>query len=266
MQNRGWIWQQNKNSLLSSDAGPPPGTPKVFLNGDNIDGLNNSTLTAGNPIASWTNLGSLGGTLTQASGTLQPLFNTNQINGFSAVTFDGTNDTMVSSLAASNFTFMHSGTGATVYSVAKTSVSGIRTILATGTGSGTTVSMGHRINTNFAASYFMSDGVALQINSNGAASSVSTNLFDIQTSTLASANTPNLSIFVNGTSRATATAGGFSSSPPAATLCVGANSANSFNFAGPIALILVYDVAHDSTQRAAVEAWIASKYAVTFPS
>lgn len=238
----------------------------VYLDGDDTDGSANSTRTNGVAFNDWLNKGSLGGTFSQVAPASRPLFVTGLLNGHAGATFDAT-DHLISSLAAASFTFMHDGNGSTIYSVVRTATSGVRTIAATSTGSPANRGIGHRINTGFAASFFMSDGISsLQIAVNGAASSVSTNLFDIMSSTLASASTPDLNIVTNGTSVATANATGFSALAPASTLVVGATPAPAFPLTGDLVCLLVYNVAHDATQRAEVEAFLAAKYGVVFPA
>jgi len=264
--NRGWSpfgWQ---SSAKRAGALPLPGSPAVYLDGDDTDGSANSTRTNGVAFNDWLNKGSLGGTFSNATAGQRPLFATGLLNGHAGATFDATDDNLASSLAASSFTFMHDGTGSTIYSVVRTATSGVRTIASTSTGSAASRGVGHRINTGFAASFFMSDGTALRIAVNGAASSVSTNLFDIMSSTLDSATTPDLDVEVNGASVATANAAAFSGLAPSATLVVGATPAAAFPLAGSLVCLLVYDVAHDAAQRAEVEAFLASKYGVTFPA
>lgn len=257
----GWVTMRRQGG-----GGIPTANLQVFLDGDDTDGSGNSTRTNGVAFNDWLNKGALGGTFSNATGTQQPLFASSLLAGHAGATFDGTDDRLVSSLAASSFTFMHDGTGATIYSVVRTAVSGVRTICATGTGGTTTVSMGHRINTGFAASYFMSDGVALRLSANGAAASVSNNLFDVQSSRLRSSLSPHLSIDVNGVSVATADSAAFSASAPAATLHVGTNSAGVFPLAGNLLLLLVYNVAHDDATMDAIKAALDARFGVVFPA
>ena len=238
----------------------------VFLDGDDTDGSSNSTRTNGVAFDNWLNKGTLGGTFSNATGTQQPLFASSLLAGHAGATFDATDDRLVSSLAASLFTFMHDGSGCTIYSVVRTAASGVRTICATGTGGPTTVSMGHRINTGFTASYFMSDGVALRLSANGAAASVSNNLFDVQASRLRSSVSPHLSIDVNGMSVATADSAAFSASAPAATLHIGTNSAGVFPLAGNLLLLLVDNVAHSDATMAAIKAALDARFGVVFPA
>jgi hypothetical protein len=58
-------------------------------------------LSNGAAVATWTDLAPAPHDLSQATGANQPTYNTNQINGLPAVTFDGTNDSLASAAWAS---------------------------------------------------------------------------------------------------------------------------------------------------------------------
>lgn len=257
-------WQTSRRAGGASLS--PPGAPVVFLDGDDTDGSNNSTRTNGVAFNDWLNKGSLGGTFSNATGTQRPLFASSLLNGRAGATFDGVDDRLVSSLAAASFTFLHNGTGATIYSVARTSTSAVHTIAATSTGAAASVGVLHRYNTGFAASYAMADGTALRIAINGAAASVNNGLFDVMASTLASVDTPDASVYVQGTSVITGNAAAFTASNPSSTLVVGANPSGGFPLGGDLVCLLVYTGAHDASQRAAVLAFLQSKYGVAFPA
>lgn len=255
----------------SSRRGRSGGVPfaanlAVFLDGDDTDGSGNSTRTNGAAFDNWLNKGTLGGTFSNATGTQQPLFATGLLNGKSGATFDGVDDRLVSSLAASVFTFLHDGNGCAVYSVVRTSTSAVHTIAATSTGAAASIGMLHRYNTGFAASYALTDGTAVRIAINGAAASVNTGLFDIMTSTLATADTPDASVYVQAASVTSGDSAGFSASAPASTLVVGSTPSGTFPLAGNLVCLLVYSISHDATQRAAVRSFLATKYGVTFPA
>lgn len=95
---------------LSSGAAPPPGAPIVWVDGSNLDGSNNATLTNGQEFSATTivNRGSLGGTFSGGAG-LAPTFKTNCIGSQGCLSFDGTNDVAASSLAAASFQPIHVG-------------------------------------------------------------------------------------------------------------------------------------------------------------
>lgn len=238
----------------------------VFLDGDNTDGSNNSTRTNGVAFNDWLNLGTLGGTFSNATGTQQPLFASSLLNGRAGATFDGVDDRLVSSLPMSSWAFLHNGDGATIYSVVRTATSAVHTIAATSTGAAASIGVLHRYNTGFAASYAMADGTALRIAINGAAASVNTGLFDVMASTLASADTPDASVYVQGVSVTSGNAAAFTASNPSSTLIVGANPSGAFPLGGDLVCLLVYNVPHAAAQRAAVMAFLAAKYGVVFPA
>jgi len=263
----GWLPQighRTSRRQVASSGAPDASNLRVWLDGDDIDGSNNSTLTNGNTFASWTNKGTLGGTMAQAVGANQPTFRTGVGPGGArpAADFDGVDDFMDSSLAASTFTFLHDGTGATIYTVAKTSLAGARTLLATGTGAAANRGIGHRYDTTFAANLYMSDGAVLRIYALSAINALTNGSFDMMASTLASADTPDASVYVNGTSVATGDAAAFSSAAPASTLRLGLNSAGIRPFLGPIYQAMVYAGSHDTATRAAVLAFLVAKAGV----
>lgn len=115
-----------------ASCGSPPGTPSVWVDGTDLDGSGNTTLSDsdvfdGTPAI--TNKGSLGGTFSNGA-TTSPAYAAGCIGRASSkgcLRFDGTDDLAVSSLAASNFRFLHE-TDSTCLSVWKT-----RSNAATGT-------------------------------------------------------------------------------------------------------------------------------------
>jgi hypothetical protein len=72
-------------------ANQPPGSPALWYDAQNVDGLNNSSMVDGQQVGTWVNLGSLGasGTLTQATASSRPIFRlvgaAGKINNKSAV-------------------------------------------------------------------------------------------------------------------------------------------------------------------------------------
>lgn len=260
-------WSCFANSRISTPVRPqgvPADRLQVFLDGDDTDGLANATRTNGVAFDNWTNKGLLGGVFANATATQRPLFSASLVNGRSGATFDGTDDRLVSSLPASSFRFMHDGTGSSVYAVLRTSSTAIQTVVATSSGSGAQAGIGQRINTGLAASFFMSDGVSLRLNSTAAAATIVSGAYNVFSSTLAVGDTPDLTLRVNGASVASASAAAFGAVDPFGTLHLGSTSAGSLTFNGQIVAVLVYDVAHDATQRAAVLAALAARYG-TFP-
>jgi lysophospholipase L1-like esterase len=113
---RGWSWPSWLGwgtPAVKAGVALPPGTPSVWIDVDNLDGLNNSTLTNGIEFSSTTivNRGSLGGTFAGTTGAA-PTFVSSCVGRGSrkpCLRFDGVNDFLQSSLAASAFRFLHVG-------------------------------------------------------------------------------------------------------------------------------------------------------------
>jgi hypothetical protein len=61
---------------------------------------NGTTIATG--VSAWANRGSLGGSLAQATGADQPLVATADVNGWDALSFDGSNDALAMSFSAQN--------------------------------------------------------------------------------------------------------------------------------------------------------------------
>lgn len=123
-----------KGSLERGALGPPggaavaapayPAGAVIFLSSLNVDGTDNSTMADGDEVgiatgggAKWVNTGSLGGTFDAHGGTGKaPLFKENILNGNPVVRFTQANvDELTSSLASSNFRFLHDGSDFTIY-------------------------------------------------------------------------------------------------------------------------------------------------------
>lgn len=85
----------------------PPGSPSLWFDAQNVDGLNNSTMIDGQQVGTWKNLGSLASAdLVQATGALRPLFRlvatAGKINNKSAVQSDGTQFMRTGAVASLN--------------------------------------------------------------------------------------------------------------------------------------------------------------------
>jgi hypothetical protein len=268
---KGVEWEGNLGGVdgwsvvpASRTCGDPPSTNlRVWLDARNIDGLGNASLADNDPITTWQDLGSIGDDPTQGgASTLKPTFIASCTGGKACARFDGGD--FLRATTAANYIFLHDGTGATIISVVKTSASAIGTIIATASGAPAVRGVGHRYNTTFRASYFMSDGVSLQLNVSAANNTVGTAVFNMMASTLVNVAT-DLDVFVDGSSVATGTVVTFSGAAPAAALTVGAASSGASNLTGDVLQVLIYGGAPDLSQRTAVETWVECVYGGSLP-
>lgn len=223
----------------------------------NVDGSYNSTLANADPVALWSDEGPAADDLSQGTGTAQPSFRTSVVGGNPVVRCDG-NDALGGALA-SDWAYLHDGNGSTVDAVVLVTNTGLNTIAATSTGVGTNRGMGWRTNTTALASYYMSDGTALRINASSSNNVFAPNTLNAHTVTLASADTPDMSGYINGTSVATGNAAAFSTSAPANSLKLCASGAGAAAFlTGDIVVIRTYTTSLTATQRGinkAVDEW-----------
>lgn len=267
------MWNNNGNWCFDPSLGAqarrrsvvPPGAPALWLDGDDIDGQRNSTLVNGQALASWINKGSLGGSMDQATVGLRPLFAASLLNGKGGATFDGVDDRLNSTLAASAFKFLHDGTGGSIYAVFRTNVSAAMVLASTRGSAGTSRGLTIGTNTLFRAQTSMSDGVAIQASVTGASNSLATNKFDVYASRLASAASPDLRVAVNGVSVGSVDATAFSALDPAATLVLGANATPGAFLAGDVACLLAYAADQSDAELSALQDFFQQKYGVTFP-
>lgn len=235
----------------------------MWIDPDDLDGARNSTLTAGNPIDTLVNKGTLGGTFVGTTGgrpTFQP---TAGAGGGPCMRFgsgaSGAPFGMASSLPASSFSFLHDGSGCTIYSIVKVSTSHNGVIVATSTGQNTNRGVGHRVNTNFRASYWMSDGTALRINANSSINAITSGQHHVFSTRLANnAIGSDAEAHVDGALVFGVTSTAFSSADPASTLCLGRTPVDASRLVGDCGDLFIYAGSHDDTQRAAVEAWLTS--------
>src|SRR3990167_214787 len=95
---------------------------QLWLSADNVDGSNNSTLSDGNAVATWTDLSGNGNHATQATGANQPLFKTGIVNGKPVVRFDGSNDYL--SLSGTALNMARNIPGITMFAVLQTTKPG----------------------------------------------------------------------------------------------------------------------------------------------
>ncbi len=221
------------------------GAHSCFL-AQSYDGAYNSGKVNFDAVGTWVNLGSSALSATQATGSAQPTYRTNIVRGQPVVRCDG-GDRVVAATAA-DWQFLHDGTGATIDTVSSTSLSQTSAITTT-SGSGFTVGIRHRINTSFSVQYSQLDGAAAAT-VNGAASSITSGAFDEVTSTLAAANTPDATLYVNGASVGTPVdVTSFPVVAPTSALSVCATSAGLNPMTGDLFRVLIYASSLDATQR-----------------
>lgn len=99
---------------LAACLGEPPLAPFVFVDGDDLDGERNATLVPG-AIAAVVDHGTHGEALTQATTSKKPAFAPACLGAHDCIVSDGID--YVAKSTAADWTFLHSGAGATVYVV-----------------------------------------------------------------------------------------------------------------------------------------------------
>lgn len=231
-------------------------TPQVYV-GAGLSGWYDGrcgSFTIATGISQWNDKSGLGRNPANATGTKQPLFNGSYINGFPAVVFDGTDDYLTVSLAATP------GSWTTAAIWRPTSVTGVRSVVDTDDAGGT----GRH------AQDIRQNGTALEsIGFN----TVPTAFTDASGITLA-ANTNYLGVAVrgatsietwgNGSSNGSTAASG-TAATAAATLTLGAfagsNPVNTaFFMAGGIGEVLRFDTAFAQFERQRLEGYLAWRW------
>jgi hypothetical protein len=233
------------------------GSHSCFL-AQSVDGSYNSTLADNDPVATWENLGTSALDVAQATAATQPTFKTSIVNGSPVVRADG-NDNL-SATTASDWTYLHDGTGMTIDAIAlMTSGSAINNIATTSTGSGSNRGIGWRTVSTAATSFYLSDGAALRINVASANDVFTAGTFNNHMVMLASADTPDHTQYINGTSvQSGNSSAAFSSSDPANPLFLFSTPAPAFPLTGDVFRVVIYASALTSTQRAinqSVDEW-----------
>jgi hypothetical protein len=231
------------------------GAHSCFL-AQSINGTYNSGLVDADAVGTWVNLGSSAKNVTQATGSAQPSLRTAVVGGQPVVRCDGGDQ--LAAATASDWTFLHDGTGASIETISKSTLSTVQTMVATSTGSGTNTGIMHRRNTTFAAQFFLSDGVTAKINTSSATNVLVDGKFSLYASTLASADTPDLTGYANGTSVLTADAAAFSALAPANPVSICSTPAAALPVTGDLFRVMFYTASLTSTQRGinvAVDEW-----------
>lgn len=99
--------------IVASSIAKSPITPGYSLW---LDASDTSTISvSGNEVTQWTDKSSNGYTFTQGTSTNRPSSGTRTVNSLNVIDFDGTNDFLSSTAAASTWNFLHNPTGNTVF-------------------------------------------------------------------------------------------------------------------------------------------------------
>lgn len=232
------------------------GSHSCFLS-QSVDGSYNSTLADLDAVATWSNVGTSGLDVSQGTGAAQPTFRTSIVGGNPVVRCDGGDN--LAGASAVGWAYLHDGSGSTVDSVVLMTNTGLNTIAATSSGGGANRGFGWRTNTTALASYYMSDGSALRINASSGNNVFTINTFNQHTSTLASASTPDMTGYINGTSVVTAnSSASFSSDDPANPLRICASGIGTNLMTGDLFRVSLYPSELTNTQRGinlAVDEW-----------
>jgi hypothetical protein len=219
-------------------------------------------ITPAGSVGFWGDLSGQGGAnrnATQGSGTSQPTWQTNVINGKAVVRFDGSNDFVSTaaipafdnnSTALSWFVVGRIATGQTnqTGNLLRSSYAASETLLGTYTQTGT-----YNIHSRTSTASIK----AVTLANNGTTPSITTGI-------LTPADAGSVFGFINGVSGTTATGANIVSGTHRLTR-IGAssqsNAANPFN--GDIAEVLVYTSSFNTAQRLVTENYLGAKYAIT---
>jgi hypothetical protein len=105
-------------SLIGIIASSKLGVPTAPVAGYNLwlDAADTSTITvSGNEVTQWTDRSANAYAFTQGTSTNRPSSGTRTVNGLNVIDFDGSNDRLVSTAAASTWNFLHNPTGNTTF-------------------------------------------------------------------------------------------------------------------------------------------------------
>lgn len=197
------------------------------------------SLSDTDPISSWADSSGNGHTLTQATGSKQAVYNTNQLNGLPGATFDGADLMTITDPFAS--------VPLSIFAVLKGS-GGFRTIIGGNTG---------------AVQWRIDDGSRMQLLKSGMAL-IGTSTTALNSSTFyildVHYSTPNLSFFVDGAADGTA-----SSAQTIVDLVT--NVGSSFNegerFSGVLCELIYYDNVLSGGDQDVVRTYLSDKWGIT---
>jgi lysophospholipase L1-like esterase len=239
------------------------GAHSCFLK-QSIDGTYNSTMVDRAAVSSWVNLGTSAKNVTMATGSVQPMYRTNVVNGQPMVRCDGGD--RLTAATATDWTFLSNGTtNYTVTGSGRWTTTANSTMVSTSTSASTCAGVPlpaycWRGSGSQTSNTFISDGAGAIVNATSSASTLlaqSYHSFGTQLADDGGAGV-DMTVYIDGTSRATAVRSGAFSAVDGGVLgiCAGPGGANP-HF-GDVGDILIYQSALDATQRGinlAVDAW-----------
>lgn len=214
-------------------------------------------LANGNAVTTWAASGGTLGSLAQATGANQPIYNTNQQNSLPAVTFDGTNDFLATASAASPTA------GATYFAVVNiVDVDAYRTLL-NHAAAATWISPFSRVLlrvSDAAASkkwqFFVQDaGVAQAVSS----ASATTATWQLVSATYDQAAD---NIYVTGALVGTSSAVTGTLTSSTQPLFLGADTGGATTWNGKVGEVAYYNRGLNSSERGQVESYLRAKWAV----
>jgi hypothetical protein len=230
------------------------GAHSCFL-AQSINGTYNSGLVDADAVATWVNLGSSALNVTQATGSAQPSLRTGVVGGQPVVRCDG-GDRLAAATAA-DWDFLANGTGSTMDSVSYTVTDATQSIMSTST-SGVFAGIRHQRDSSFKGRFFFADGAAATsvVSANNSAPS---GTFIQLLSTVASTDTPDLTLYINNASVGTPVdAPSFPAAASQALILCARSAAAAEPLTGDVFRITLYASSLTSTQRGinlAVDEW-----------
>lgn len=236
-----------------------------------LDASDSSTITSSaGAVSQWTDKSSNAYVFSQSTAANKPTTGTVTINGKNTITYDGINDTLVSTAASSAWTSLNNGTNYTVFFVYQLySVPSNSMGLMSTNWDGSSSVVG--VNFQFADGQYNvfypagSSGTYNISNSTGQATAVPTIRTEVIKPQDSSTNRWNL--YINGGSviQANTRTDSYSTNAPGYTLQIGAtySSGNGYGtLSGSIAEIILYTSALSDTDRASVRNYLNSKWSV----
>lgn len=240
-------------AALSNPAGVQPDSVAgltLWFKADAITGLSD-----GAAVSTWTDSSANVNSATQASGSLQPLYKTNILNGNPVVRFDGSNDT----LATGSNTGLTGNQAMTAFAVFKsTATSGDYPAIFSQNPGTTDLGVSLTLNGNRPGLDFWVDRWRVTTALNN------TSFYIISAVKVAGVISPNTSIYNNETLAAGAVEG--SNNTPNITnnvMKLGTlDGTGGRFFAGDVAEIIIYNVALSATDQQNIENYLSIKYAI----